>query len=98
MPDVDGVASVSVPPGPKYHVRAAIPASGHELYERSKPGYGLPGVESPVGDVPAPLSNSTRIIGCFSNAASAEAYVGCNWTGSTGMVMRSVCGEPIAAW
>jgi hypothetical protein len=76
MPSLVGVRSPSVPDGPRYQVRAVVPGTGYDEKERSNPGYGLPGVAVPVGDVPAPLSNNTLTAGSFSNASSAAWYVG----------------------
>ena len=72
MPAVAGGTSLSVPPGPKYHERAVVPGIGNAEKDCSNPGYGSPGVLLPVGEVPAPLSNSTRTCGSASNAASAD--------------------------
>ncbi len=74
------------------------PAIGKDEKLCSKPGYGSPAVELSVGEVPAPLSNSTRTCGSCSNAASAALYVGIDWIGSAGNVTRSVCGRPMAVW
>src|ERR1700716_3078474 len=98
MPARAGSLSESVPPGPKYQVSAAVPAMGHDEKKRWNAGYGSPAVRLPVGEVPAPLSNSTRISGSASNADSANWYVGCSWIGSGGSVTMSLLGSPIAAW
>ena len=87
-----------MPPGPKYQVRAVVPGTGKDEKSCANPGYGSPGFELLPGDDPAPLSNSTRTGGSFSNAASAASYVGISWIGSSGSVTTSVCGRPIAAW
>ncbi|MGZ4226291.1 MAG: hypothetical protein ACXVR0_03445 [Solirubrobacteraceae bacterium] len=73
-----------------------MPGIGNFENDCSKPGYGSPGVVLPVGDWPAPLSNSTRISGRASNADSADWYVGCSWIGSSGSVTASL--TPIADW
>ena len=66
-----GRPSVSAPPGPRYQKRGVVPGTGKLEKPCWKPEYGLPGVNAPDGDLPAPLSNSTVTSGSFSNAASA---------------------------
>src|ERR1700759_3301546 len=78
-----GGAPASPPRGDRYQERAVVPGMGNRENDCSNPGNGYPGV-CPAW--PAPLSNSTRIDGSFSNAASAPAYVGWAWIGSGGRV------------
>src|SRR5690349_9767279 len=76
IPAVTGFRSRSAPAGPKYHVRAVVFGTGSDEKLASKPGYGSPALCVPVGDAPAPLSNSTRTCGSWLYAASAASYVG----------------------
>jgi hypothetical protein len=58
------------PPLVSHQERGFALGGGNSLYDRSKPGTGLPGAP------PAPLSKRTRIGGCASNIAFAEARSG----------------------
>ena len=73
MPPLDCGDAPSVPSGPRYQVRASVPGTGNVENVSSNPEYGLPGVVSPVGDAPAPLSKRTRTSGSALNAASAAS-------------------------
>jgi hypothetical protein len=97
-PRLVGTLALSVRPGPKYQVRAVVPATGNDEKSLANPAKGSPGFELLPGEDPAPLSKSTRTGGSFSYAASAAAYVGISWIGSGGSVTTSVCGRPMAAW
>ena len=68
VPAFVGRLSASAPPGAMNHVRPFVPGIGNLSNDFSKPGYGAPACEPP-----APLSNSTRTDGSFSNAASAPS-------------------------
>ena len=98
MPLCAGGWSVSVPPGRGTSSARSCRGPGSVENDCSNPGYGSPAVLLPVGEVPAPLSNSTRTSGSASNALSADWYVGSSWIGSAGSVTASVSGSPIADW
>ena len=68
LPLLAGGPPPSVPEGPRYQDWACVPGTGKRENECSNPGTGNPG-DAP----PAPLSNSTRIIGSRWNAARAAA-------------------------
>ena len=72
-PAVVGAVSVSVPPGPKYQVRAVVPGTGSDEKSCSNAAYGSPAFAVAGGPLPAPLSNSTRTDGSALNAASARS-------------------------